>query len=203
MNFSLRLPVAILGLILLGATAGQISAQDSSVTTSDPGEIALKKLFKEADTVALVEVMAGDNESYKIPLYKARVIRSFKGTPAGSTIYFGPYIGTRIGVQYFLFLNAAKEPIVPTSTAHTAYGPQSYWQISHDGYGSMMSSYECVFDVKDDTQQCDYGVRVCTNFVTLPHGTEVFPPMKIHTLYGCRWTRKKSFLALMDEVGRG
>jgi hypothetical protein len=188
-------------LVLFAALpGGRTSAQDAGINASDPGHIALKKLFDKADTVALVEVLSGDNESYRIPLYKARVVKSYKGAPSGATIYFGPYIGIRIGVQYFVFLNQAPTPIVPTSKRLSAYGPVPYWEIAQEGYGSMMSSFECVFDTKSETDQCDYGVRVCTDYVTLPHGTPVFPSMKVATMFGCRWTRKREFLTLLDGL---
>ncbi len=64
----------------------------------------------------------------------------------------------------------------------------------------MEISYECVFDGKDIAQRCDYGVRVCTDYIKLPKSMPTFPPMTEETPFGCRWVRKSVFLSLLDTL---
>jgi hypothetical protein len=65
----------------------------------------------------------------------------------------------------------------------------------------MVTSYECVFDEKDIAQQCDNGVRVCTDYIKLPKSMPTFPPMTEETDFGCRWVRKAGLISLLDAVG--
>jgi hypothetical protein len=50
----------------------------------------------------------------------------------------------------------------------------------------MVTSFECVFDEKDIAQQCDNGVRVCTDYIKLPKSMPTFPPITEETDFGCR-----------------
>jgi len=87
--------------------------------------------------------------------------------PRGATVYFGPFMGEKLGGEYFLFLRSVKDPINPKTEA-TSYGKIPYSEIFDEGYSSMETSYECVFDGKETAQKCDYGVRVCTDYIKLP-----------------------------------
>jgi len=94
----------------LSITAGQTLPRQSKETTiqiTEPSVGTLADLFKQADIVALVETVDGNTESYSTAVYKAKVTQSFKGPPSGSTIYFGPHIGMRLGWEYVVFLRAA------------------------------------------------------------------------------------------------
>lgn len=63
------------------------------ITLMEPGVIQLANLFQMADTVALVKVVSGDTENYATVVYKAEVVRTFKGAVVGGTVYFGPLWG--------------------------------------------------------------------------------------------------------------
>ena len=63
------------------------------------------------------------------------------------------------------------------------------------------SSYACVFDGKEIAQKCDYGVRVCTDYVKLPKSVPAFPPENNDPPFGCRWVRKTVFISLIDTLG--
>jgi len=63
-----------------------------------------------------------------------------------------------------------------------------------------MVSYECVFDGKDTAQQCDDGVRVCTDYIRLPKTVRAFPPVTENTPFGCRWVRKSVFVSLLEDL---
>ena len=63
----------------------------------------------------------------------------------------------------------------------------------------MESSYECVFDRKEIDQNCDYGVRVCTDYIKLPQSISIFPKNNDPPV-GCRWARKAAFVSLLDTL---
>jgi len=168
-------------------------------TTVEPARIDLPQLFKISDVVAVVRIVSGDSENYKMAIYKAVVVTRFKGTTSGQTIYFGPYDGGKLGSEYVIFLRNAKGPAVPTTTPTAAYGTVKYLEVFNQGYSEMETSYECVFHVKDAEGGCDYGVRVCTDYILLPKEVQAFPPEENDPPFGCRWVRKSKFLSLLDQ----
>ncbi len=94
---AMRMVVSLI--ILMSALT---SARSQSVTITEPGVYAIGDLFKAADVVALVKIVSGDTESYDHTVYKGEVIQSFKGMPHGATVYFGPYVGEKLGWEYVL-----------------------------------------------------------------------------------------------------
>ena len=195
-------------LILANCLSNSILGQSATVkaepataviANSEPGTLKLEQLFKLADVVAVVRVVSGDTENYKTAIYKAVVVNSFKGTTDGQTLYYGPYEGGKLGWEYVVFLHSVKEPAVPKDAKNPAYGTVKYFEVFNQGYSSMESSYACVFDERTINDQCDFSVRVCTDYVVLPTGTPVFPSMDEHIPFGCRWVRKTKFLSLLSE----
>jgi hypothetical protein len=144
--------------------------------------------------------VAGDTENYDVPVYKAKVVENFKGSKEGDTLYIGPYLGSRLGYEYLLFLRNLKTSAVPKAGAKTLWDSVSLLQIFDEGYSSMEISYECVFDGGVPERSCDYGVRVCTDYITLPKGIQAFPPEKNDPPFGCRWVRKKAFIPLLESL---
>jgi hypothetical protein len=184
-------------IVLMSAFA---SAQSRSVTITEPGVYKISDLFKAADVVALVKIVSGDTESYDHAVYKGEVILGFKGMPRGAAIYFGLFVGKRLGWEYVLFLRNVTKPIAPKTTATANYGTVAYSEVFDDGYSSMETSYACVFDGKEIPQKCDYGVRVCTDYITLPRSIPAFPPEDNDPPFGCRWVRKAIFISLLDTL---
>ncbi len=179
-----------------------VSAQNSKETTiQEPGTYELANLFKKADTVAIVKIVAGSTEAYEMPVYKAELVKSFKGAPTERTIYFGPYVGEKLGWEYIVFLRDSPKTATPKTGSKSNFGDIHLSEIFAEGYTSMETSYECVFDGKDIAQQCDYGVRVCTDYIKLPKSTPAFPPMTKEPPFGCRWVRKATFISLLDTLG--
>jgi hypothetical protein len=74
-----------------------------------------------------------------------------------------------------------------------------YLEVFNQGYSTMESSYACIFDGSVPEQSCDYGVRICTDYITLPKGVRAFPPEKDDPPFGCRWVRKSKFTSLLNE----
>src|ERR1700687_5301203 len=131
-------PRTLLLCMVIMISAEITSAQRSTeITITEPAVINVAGLFKQADTVALVEIVSGDTENYSVVIYKGKVIRSFKGAEAGQTVYFGPYIGQRLGWKYFLFLRNANREIAPTTTSGAGYGTVHYAEVFNEGYTSM------------------------------------------------------------------
>lgn len=194
---------AFLLVLLIGAFHAVLLAQGGAVaqvTNVEPARYDIARLFEKADVVASVRIVSGDIESYKMAIYKAEVIRSFKGVSSGQTLYFGPFQGSELGSEYIVFLRNVQEPAVPKASPNAAYGSVRYREIFNQGYGSMLTSYECVFEGKDVAQQCDYGVRVCTDYILLPKQMPTFPPTEKETPFGCRWVLKSKFHSLLEQI---
>ena len=193
---SMRVGVLLVGVLLPAV----VSAQSREVTLTEPGVYRISDLFKAADTVAVVKVLSGDTENYEHAVYKGEVVKSFKGPSSGATIYFGPFDGERLGWEYFLFLRNTAKPIAPKTTASASFGTIQYSEIFNQGYSSMESSYECVFDGKEIAQKCDYGVKVCTDYIKLPQSISLFPIQDNDPPFGCRWARKAAFVSFLDTL---
>ncbi|MBZ5522128.1 MAG: hypothetical protein LAP21_07795 [Acidobacteriia bacterium] len=190
--------------IVFLASAQPAMPQRSNKVTVETAELArinLTDLFQHADTVARVTIVAGDIENYDVAVYKARVVQSFKGAAAGETLYFGPHIGKRLGSEYIVFLHNVEKPLAPKTSANGGYGTIRYAEVPNQGYGAMETSYECVFDGREISQQCDDAVRICTDYITLPKSIPTFPPMDQHTPFGCRWARKQVFVSTLVTEG--
>jgi hypothetical protein len=195
-------PRSFLLIAVVAISTQGISAQRSKeISITEPGRYELAELFRKADTVAVVKVLSGDTENYDRAVYKGQVVKSFKGAEVGETVYFGPYIGERLGYEYFLFLRNASNPLAPKKTSEGGYGTIHYFAIFDEGYSSMETSYECVFDGKEITKRCDYGVRVCTDYIVIPKSTPSLPPASEETPFGCRWVRKEVFISLLEKMG--
>ncbi len=65
-----------------------IAQATKEVSVREPGVYDLTALFKRADRVALVKVTAGDSEAYTTAVYKAEVVKGFKGRSGGQTLFF-------------------------------------------------------------------------------------------------------------------
>ncbi len=175
-------------------------AQTRSVTITEPGVYEIGELFKTADVVALVHILSGDAENYDCAVYKGEVVQSFKGSQRGTIIYFGPFVGHKLGDDYFVFLRNTDQPIIPKTTANPSYGTIHYARVFNHGYSSMEMSYECVFDGDEVLPKCDYAVRVCTDYIKLPKAMVTYPPEENDPPFGCRWVRKSGFIALLDSL---
>jgi hypothetical protein len=128
------------------------------------------------------------------------VIQSFKGMPRGAAVYFGPFVGEKLGWEYVLFLRNVTKPITPKTTATASYGTIPYFEVFNEGYSSMETSYACVFDGKEIAQKCDDGVRVCTDYIKLPKSMPAFPPEVNDPPFGCRWVRKAVFISVLGTL---
>jgi hypothetical protein len=177
------------------------AAAQQTIEISEPAAVKIGDLFKQADVVAVIQVLSGDSENYDTAVYKSKVLMQFKGTVVGEELYFGPFIGYGVGNEYVAFLRRAKSG--PKAQAQRpiqksiAYGPlEVFHLIMYQGYSIMPVRYACVFGGKDP---CDYGVKVNTDQVKLPKGTKTFPRESGDELPDAsQWVRKDDFLRLLN-----
>jgi hypothetical protein len=99
-----------------------------------------------------------------------------------------------------LFLRNDAKPLAPKTAPSASYGTIRYSEIFNQGYSSMESSYQCVFDGKEIAKKCDYGVRVCTDYIKLPKSISAFPTEGSDPPFGCRWARKTAIISLLDTL---
>ena len=147
-----------------------------SVGATTLPKIPVAELFKEADMVAIVQVVdgqvLGELEESCGAKYKARVIRGFKGAETGY-IYFGHFHGYEIGGRYLLFLTkpdrdyrplmstnsrameAEKEYLEKCSNVRTAN------RVMHSGNGALKIMWTGEYKYKD-------AVAVPNRYVAFP-----------------------------------
>lgn len=199
MNGSPRVRICIATLLFGFSSAGGVVAQSATATITEPTKYHLSEMFSLADRVALVRVVAGDTEAYEVPVYKGQVLMAYKGTTDGEILYFGPYLRTELGSEYILFLKDSPGDLEPRQK-NAPFGAVHIARVFNEGYSSMLTSYECVFDGKDSTQSCDYAVRVCTDYVLLPKTLSTAHGGAVDAPFGCRWVRKSRFVATLEEM---
>lgn len=200
---------AATGFFVLVLLAGAVSsAQTPKKTTTtkstiaEPAVYSLEQLYRAADSVALVKILSGDTEHYQVAVYKGEVVEAFTGASEKQILYFGPFIGSRLGSVYLLFLRKSNRQLLPQHEGELSYGTVPYFTVFNEGYSSMEISYQCIFNGNGPTDKCDYGVRVCTDYIKLPKSLPVFPPMSEDTAFGCRWVRRDGFLTYLRSLGK-
>lgn len=164
--------------------------------------VKVDELFKQADLVATVRILSGDSEHYEVTVYKAEVIRAFKGSANEEKIYFGPYVGYGVGNEYVVFLSNSKKRIAAkTDSSAPPYGPVlNFFEVMYGGFSMMPIDYECVFDGKEIREQCDSGVKVNPEQIRLPEGMRTYPPGDADAVTNYnKWVRKVAFLSLLEQ----
>lgn len=78
-----RCQILLLGLAGIVMCSGITTAQQQTVTLTEPSPVKIQELFKQADLVAVVRILSGDTEQYPTAVYKAKVVQSFKGIDVG------------------------------------------------------------------------------------------------------------------------
>ena len=201
MNFiSGALVVGLLTPSLIGQTSVTTTTGQTTTTITEPGVTDIPELFRVSDKVALVKTVSGDTEHYKVAVYKAEVVQPFKGAVSGETLYFGPYVGLKLGWEYIVFLRATAEPLQPMAAKAVSYGSVPYFRIFNEGYTVLETSYQCLFRAENANESCDNAVRVCTDYVRTPKSLVVVPPLEEDTPFGCRWARRKQFMAVLEGL---
>jgi hypothetical protein len=73
----------------------------------------------------------------------------------------------------------------------------------YDGFSVLESGYDCVFDGKEISQQCDNSVELNPDQVILPASVKVFPaddPGPLTNYH--KWVRKSLFIQLLEQIAQ-
>jgi len=206
MRTSLKLNAKIAVAVLLTqasvlAVASQSPTKDAvTITITEPAQVSLAELVRQADVVALVSILAGDTERYHNVVYRASVLQAFKGTNKAAVIYFGPFVGYRIGSEYVVALKRADRPLskLVKQSKGLARSPfddaAMYLQIMYDGYSVMAVDYTCML------APCDYAVDVAYTQVRLPPGVNLTPNPGHNGTSAHGWVRKNDLLAALARL---
>jgi len=198
----MRAAPTLVALLLLVALPSSGSMQPQQLTPRESESFSIADLFSRADTVVLASVTAGDTRSYDVPLFKAQVLQAFKGASNGATLFFSPFAGMQVDMQYFLFLRNAPTPISPRPGPSHGFGTVPYLEVFDGGYTSMPTSYQCVFTT-DPKHHCDYAVKVCTDYISLPASVDTSgAPGASGPPPNCRWIKKDVFTTLLGDLVR-
>jgi hypothetical protein len=201
-NYRASLACALVASAFSLGAAGQ--KQKTTVTIAEPAPVKVDDLFNQADLVAEVRILSGDTENYPRTVYKAAVLKSFKGPDIDQNIYFGPFVGYGLGYEMIVFLRRSPEVLEPRSVPKVgpSYGPIApFYLIMYEGYSALDVRYECVFDGVDTAHQCDYGVKLNTYQVRLPKSLKTFPPpMRGATNDETKWVRKSELVAYLEKL---
>ena len=180
---------------------------EKTVEIREPGIVKVEDLFRQADLVAIVQILSGDTEHYPTAIYKAKVLTTFKGCRTGEKIFFGPFIGLALGNEYLAFLRRSNPEIRPKDAGRTnnsglSYGPlQSSYRIMYEGYSIMPIEYGCVFDGEQISQKCDYGIKINTFQVILPESMRTFPPESDdEPTRDKKWVRREELTSFLQRV---
>jgi hypothetical protein len=184
----------------MGQTSVTTTIGKKTTTLTEPGVTDIPQLFRVSDKVALVKTVSGDTEHYKVAVYKAQVVQPFKAAVSGETLYFGPYVGLKLGWEYLVFLHATAEPLQPMAATAVSYGSVPYFRIFNEGYTVLDASYQCVFKGENASEHCDDAIRVCTDYLKTPKSLALAPPLEEETPFGCRWARRKQFIAILEGL---
>ena len=182
-----------------------VTSQGRNVTIAEPAPVKIEELLKQADLAAVVRLLSGDTENYPRAVYKAEVLEPFKGIEKGSILYFGPFIGLDLGGEYLLFLRHLEEGVKPKEKASSAglnYGPiPDLYEVMYEGYSAISIGYDCVFDGKEISEQCDYGMKLNTKQVILPKSIRTYPSLaKGSFAEDTKWVRKAVFTAYLRRI---
>ena len=87
-----------------------------SIEIREPATVSLQDLIRQADVVALVNINSGDAEHYGDVVYKATVTQAIKGVTDSQVVYFGPFLGYRVGSQYIVALRRTTQRVGDLAT---------------------------------------------------------------------------------------
>ena len=123
-----------------------VAAPQQVVRNVEPATLTIDEMFQRADVVAKVEITLGDAEHYRQALDKSTVIEGFKGTKAGESLYFGPFIGYRLGDEYLLFVSREKrtvgESVAPGQVNATGFDARApVFRITQEGYSALETAF--------------------------------------------------------------
>jgi hypothetical protein len=182
-----------------------IANLEEVIVLTEPAVLAIEELFRKADVVALVRILAGDMEGYQEPIYavyKAEVLTGYKGVKSGGTLSYGPFVGGSIGKEYVLFLSKVAPPVrIGAQSAQVASDASSpFYGVMLDGCGSLDAGYVCVFEERGGTP-CADGLHLCWH-VTLPKTVKLYDKGSEGISPGQSWAHREEVLAVLEKLSK-
>ena len=181
----------------------------ASIAKADTiASVSLENLYKQADFVAFVSILSGDVEYYDGAIYKAEVLKAYKGTKEKEIVYFGENISYGIGNEYLAFFNKSGKNIgqVVAKDVQNSSAPydakQVFFSIMYAGYSIMPVGFECLFDLKNKNNNCDYGIKLNAKQVAIPSNLKAFPEDTYSTTTYNRWVRRTSMETTLEDLKR-
>lgn len=179
-----------------------------TTTIFEPASVSLAALFAQADLVAFVQVRSGDAERYDVAVYKAVVLKAYKGSKVDDLIYFTPFISYGLGSEYLVFLKKTNKHIIDIVAKDSKKkslpydSRQSFYRIMYEGYSVMAVSFECIFE-KPTHQRCDYAVKFNVMQVKLPPELNIFPQEEDDSaVLDIKYVKKKKIESILESLGR-
>ena len=192
--------------ILLSVLFFNSSAFVPEIRAETIASVSLENLYKEADFVAFIKILSGDAEHYDGAIYKAEVLKAYKGTKEKEIIYFGEFISYRIGNEYLAFFKKTDKILgqqidkdVESGTAPYD-SKQGFFRIMYAGYSIMPVGFECLFDGKG-TDKCDYGIQLNIKQVIVPSALKTFPEESNTTLLSDKkWVKRTALETSLENL---
>ncbi|MFZ1701527.1 MAG: hypothetical protein WBO10_04310 [Pyrinomonadaceae bacterium] len=201
--------VQLIALFLLSITS--VTAQQTkivTVTTSEPSTVSLDALFAQADIVAFVSIRSGDAENYDVSVYKAVILKAYKGTKVNEIIYFTPFNSYGLGSEYLVFLKKTGkriETIVSKESKRKVLpydAKQPFSRIMYDGYSVMEASFQCAFE-EPTHQTCTDAVKFNVKQIVLPIRLKTYPLIDEDVdVLDVRYVKRKEIEPLLDSLSR-
>ena len=152
-------------------------------------KVPIEELAREADVVAIVEVLKGIQTDCGVR-YHGRVDVAIKGAKPMSEIEFGPYSGREIGSRYMVFLTKGRSSFNPVASTNSeeeeheaergkrCAGRQAPLAIMFEGFGTFPIKQLAEHDFAN-------AVVVPTEWVGLPsHLATTSQPREIGSMDG-------------------
>lgn len=186
---------------LFGLCAAVLFLWGQSLEAGSVRSVTIHDLFKQADQVVLVRVVAGDTEHYGTVVYKAVVETAYKGAKTDDTVFFGPYAGLGIGAEYIVFLESSPG-VKPRVAGGLSFGDiASMGRIMAAGYAALPVGFECVFDEPTSDRRCDDSVELNPEQIILPKTMKTFPRRDDGMITSYKiWVRRSDFLPQLQKL---
>ena len=127
-----------------------------------------------SDVVRRCMYVSGDDETYPVPVYKARVTETLKGVTQGSQLLFEgaqEYPSDETIFSSYQGVGSHSEQIGPSDR----YGQiSSLYRIMYAGYSVMEIDYACVLDGIEPWDRCQYAAKLNPEQILLPKRCERF-----------------------------
>ena len=185
--------------VFFAALAVILSATVARATSIAP--VTIHDLLKESDVAVVVHIMSGVEETYSVPVYKAKVTQALKGATSGAELFLGGCTGLSIGEDYLVFLKRG-DSVDPNKLRQAlSYGriPLLY-RVMYSGYSVMEIEYACVFNGAEPSDRCQHAVKLNPEQILLPKSITTFPAGDAGPITNYKkWVRESELLEVLQR----